>query len=243
MLLWIVMTAGTAFAGLVQTVTGFGSVVLMMLMFPFFFNMIDAPALALSINMLYCFVLCWKFRKSIDIHAALLPTLTYSVVSFAVTGLVKGADLRGLVIAFSCFLILLSIYLLFFSRRVKVKKPGAGMGIAIGVLSGASAGAFAIGGPPMAPYMMAATRDHKSYVASMQFMFSVTNVVNLAGRMVNGIYNWSLWRYVVVGSVCIIIGMYLGEWAAKRMQPEKLRMIVYSFVGISGLILLTQQIR
>ena len=241
-MLWIVMTAGTAFAGLVQTVTGFGSVVLMMLMFPFFFDMIDAPALALSINMLYCFALCWKFRKSIDLHAALWPTVTYSVVCFAVTGLVKGADLRGLVIAFSCFLMALRLYLLFVSSKVKMKKPGSGAGIALGVLAGVSAGAFAIGGPPMAPYMMAVTRDHKSYVASMQFLFAITNVVNVSGRMVNGIFDWSLWPYIAVGSICIIIGMYLGELVAKHLDPQKLRTVVYSFVGVSGVILLLQEL-
>ena len=241
-MLWIVMTVGTAFAGLVQTVTGFGSVVLMMLMFPFFFNMIDAPALALSINMLYCFVLCWKFRKSIDFRAAVLPTLTYSAVCFVVTGLVKGADLHGLIIAFSCFLIALSLYLLFVSAKVKIKKPKPGIGVVIGVLAGVSAGMFAIGGPPMAPYMMAATEDHRSYVASMQFLFAITNIVNVSGRMINGIFDWTLWPYIAVGSVCIIIGMYLGELVAKRLDPQKLRAVVYSFVGISGGILLLQEL-
>lgn len=239
-MLWIVMTMGTAFAGVVQTVTGFGSVVLMMLMFPFFFDMIDAPALALSINMLYCFILCWKFRRDIDWHATLLPTLTYSSISFLVTGLVKEADLRLLLIAFALFLVVLSLYLLFVSDKVKIKKPGVSVGVAFGVLAGTSAGLFAIGGPPMAPYMMAATKDHRAYVASMQLMFSVTNVVNVAGRMVNGIYNWSLWPYILTGSIFIIIGMYLGELVAKRLNPQKLRVIVYSFVGISGLILLLQ---
>lgn len=239
-MLWIVMTMGTAFAGVVQTVTGFGSVVLMMLMFPFFFDMIDAPALALSINMLYCFILCWKFRRDIDWHATLLPTLTYSSISFLVTGLVKEADLRLLLIAFALFLVVLSLYLLFVSDKVKMKKPGVSVGVAFGVLAGTSAGLFAIGGPPMAPYMMAATKDHRAYVASMQLMFSVTNVVNVAGRMVNGIYNWSLWPYILTGSIFIIIGMYLGELVAKRLNPQKLRVIVYSFVGISGLILLLQ---
>ena len=239
-MLWIVMTMGTAFAGVVQTVTGFGSVVLMMLMFPFFFDMIDAPALALSINMLYCFILCWKFRRDIDWHATLLPTLTYSSISFLVTGLVKETDLRLLLIAFALFLVVLSLYLLFVSDKVKMKKPGVSVGVAFGVLAGTSAGLFAIGGPPMAPYMMAATKDHRAYVASMQLMFSVTNVVNVAGRMVNGIYNWSLWPYILTGSIFIVIGMYLGELVAKRLNPQKLRVIVYSFVGISGLILLLQ---
>ena len=241
-MLWIVMTVGTAFAGLVQTVTGFGSVVLMMLMFPFFFNMLDAPALALSINVLYCFVLCWKYRKDIDWHAALLPTLTYSAVSFAVTGLVGEADLHALVIVFAAFLMLLSLYLLFVSEKLRLKKPSVAVGIGCGVLAGASAGLFAIGGPPMAPYMMAATKDHRGYVASMQLMVSVTNVVNLAGRMINGIFNWSLWPYMAAGSIFIITGMFLGELVAKRLDPQKLRVIVYSFVGISGLVLLLQQI-
>ena len=241
-MIWIVMTLGTAAAGAVQTITGFGSVVLMMLMFPFFFNMLDAPSLALAINMLYCFVLCWKFRKSIDFKTALWPTLTYSAVCFAVTGLVKGADLHALVMIFSCFLMALSLYLLFVSARVKVKKPGVGVGVAFGVLAGVSAGAFAIGGPPMAPYMMAATRDHKSYVASMQFLFVITNVVNLSGRMLSGMFDWTLWPYIAVGSVCILIGMKVGEAAAERIDPQKLRLAVYAFVGISGLILLLQNV-
>ena len=241
-MIWVVITLGTALAGAIQTITGFGSVVLMMLMFPFFFDMIDAPALALSINVLYCFALCWKYRRDIDWKAALLPTFTYSAVSFLVTGLVGAADLHILVITFAGFLMLLSLYLLFVSEKLQLKKPGIRVGIACGVLAGTSAGLFAIGGPPMAPYMMAATKDHRSYVASMQFLFSVTNVVNVAGRMVNGIYNWSLWPYILVGSVFIVVGMYGGELVAKRLEVQKLRIIVYTFVGISGLILLLQQV-
>ena len=239
-MLWVVMTAGVMLAGLVQTVTGFGSVVLMMLLFPFFFDMIEAPALALSINVLYCFVLCWRCRKDINWKAALLPTLTYSLVSFVITGLVREADLHVLIQIFAGFLILLSLYLLFAVDRVQVKKPGIGVGVACGILAGTSAGLFAIGGPPMAPYMMASTKDHKAYVASMQLLFSITNVVNLAGRMVNGIYPWSLWPYTVVGSVCILVGMLVGEAVAKRLNAQRLRVIVYTFVGISGVILLLQ---
>ena len=60
--------------------------------------------------------------------------------------------------------------------------------------------------------------------------------------MVNGIYNWSLWPYILTGSVFIIIGMYAGEIIAKRLEAQKLHVIAYVFVGISGLILLLQQL-
>lgn len=241
-MLWLTITLGTALAGTVQTVTGFGSVVLMMIMFPFFFSIIDAPALALAINMLYCAILCWKYRKSIDFKAVLLPTLLYSIVGFAVTGLVGDADLHILVIIFAIFLMLLSLYLLFVSHRIKLEKPKPIVGVGCGILAGVSSGLFAIGGPTIAPYMIAATKDHKSYVASMQFMFTVTNIVNLAGRAVNGIFNYAMWPYIAVGSVCILVGMKLGEVVSAKLNPAKLRAIVYSFVGISGLILLLQQL-
>jgi len=57
-MVWIVVTLGCLLAGLIQAVTGFGSVVLMMI-FPLCFDMIDAPALALTINQLFCTILCW----------------------------------------------------------------------------------------------------------------------------------------------------------------------------------------
>lgn len=240
-MLWLTITLGVILAGFIQTVTGFGSVVVMMILFPFFFSIIDAPALALAINMLYCTILCWKYRRNIDFKAVLLPTVLYSVVGFVVTGLVGDADLRTLVIIFAIFLMLLALYLLFVSKRIRLKKPNPIVGASCGVLAGVSSGLFALGGPMIAPYMVAATKDHKSYVASMQFMFTVTNIINLAGRIVNGIFNFTMWPYIAVGSICILIGMKLGELVAAKLDPEKLRIIVYSFVGISGLILLLQQ--
>lgn len=240
-MVWLVMTVGTALAGTVQMVTGFGSVVLMMVMFPFFFNMIDAPMLALSVNMLFTLVMCWRCRRRIDWKVVLWPTAVYSGVSFLVTGLVRDADLHRLVIAFAIFLMLLSLYFLLLSGKVKAK-PKTWVGIGCAAFAGTSAGLFAIGGPPMAPYFLAATDDHETYVASMQFMFVITNVVNLAGRMVNGIFNWSLWPYIAVGSVCILLGMKLGEIVSAKLKPESIRISVYAFVGISGLILLLQQL-
>ena len=76
----------------------------------------------------------------------------------------------------------------------------------------------------------------------MQLMFVVTNIVNIAGRIINGIFNWSLWSYIAVGSGCILVGLKLGEFVAGKINPARLRLVVYAFVGVSGLILLLQQV-
>ena len=119
-MIWFAVLVGSTLAGIVQTVTGFGAVVTMMMIFPFFFTMIDAPMLALAINTLYVFVLCWKYREHLDWRIALPPTIIYSVVGFLVTGLVGSVDLKVLVIVFAIFLIILSLYLVFVSSRIKL---------------------------------------------------------------------------------------------------------------------------
>ncbi len=241
-MIWFAVLVGSTLAGIVQTVTGFGAVVTMMMIFPFLFTMIDAPMLALAINTLYVFVLCWKYREHLDWRIALPPTIIYSVVGFLVTGLVGSVDLKVLVIVFAIFLIILSLYLVFVSSRIKLQKPSPLIGVGISFLSGVTSGLFAIGGPPMAPYMLAATKDHKSYLACMQLMFSISSLMNLIGRMVNGIFNYSLWPYIAAGSVCILVGMKFGEAITDRLNPDLLRRIVHIGVGVSGLILLLQNI-
>jgi len=241
MVTWIAVLLGSFVAGTLQTVTGFGSVMLMMMVFPFFFSILDAPTLSLSINMLYCIILAIQYRKDIDWRVTIPPTLVFSAVTFLITGLVGSADLTVLVIAFAIFLIGLSIYYLSVASKVRAK-PRPTVGIVCGALAGICAGLFALGGPPIAPYFLAATKNHKSYVASMQLLFLIANFVNLGGRMLNGIFNWSLWPYMAAGSVCILGGMVLGEKAAEKINPDKTRIIVYAFVGITGVVLLLQQL-
>ena len=47
-MIWPVVIASSLAAGIVQTVTGFGAVVTMMLVLPYFFDMIDAPTLDIA---------------------------------------------------------------------------------------------------------------------------------------------------------------------------------------------------
>ena len=240
-MIWPIVIASSLAAGIVQTVTGFGAVVTMMLVFPYFFDMIDAPTLALSINVIYCGVLCAKYLRYIDMHIAFWPTLAYSVVSFVVTGFVGDLRLRTLVILFAVFLMALSVYLLAFSARVR-GTPSRLLGFGCGIFSGVTSGLFAIGGPPMAPYFLAASKSHEAYVANMQFMFVISTAMNIIGRIKNGIFHYTLLPYIAGGTVCILIGMILGEKLSRRINAEKMKVIVYVFVGISGLVLLLQQL-
>lgn len=240
-MVWAVVAVASVAAGLIQTVTGFGSVVMLMLVLPFFFDMVDAPALALAINQLFCMVLLWQYRRHIRLRTALPPTLAYAAANVAAVRLVGGLDMRVLVIAFAIFLMALSLYFLLAAGRIRLRgSPAAGIGC--GLFSGVTAGLFAVGGPPMAIYFLAAADDHLSYIACMQFLFTITGAVNVAARVAGGLFHVSLLPYAAVGTVCILLGKVLGEKVSRRLNGELMRRLVYVFVGVSGLILLLQQV-
>ena len=184
-MIWFVVAATSLVAGIIQSVTGFGSVVFLMMILPFYFNMIDATALAIVINQLFCMVLCWKYRRHIQWRLTLPPTIAFSLASLLMLGIVDTLDLHVLVIVFAVFLVVLALYFLLAARRVQLTpKPAAG--VVCGFFCGISAGLFAIGGPPMALYFVTAARDHASYLACMQLLFSITGAVSLFGRVYNG---------------------------------------------------------
>ena len=72
-LIWLVVALLSMVAGLIQTVTGFGAVVLMMLVLPYFFPIVDASTLSLTIALVLCIVLCWQYRKHIPFRTVLPP--------------------------------------------------------------------------------------------------------------------------------------------------------------------------
>lgn len=240
-MIWAIVALGSAVAGVIQTVTGFGSVVFMMMSFPFFFDMIDAPALSLVINQLFCVVLLWQYRRHVCWKIVLPPTILYASLNFVVTQFVGKFDLRALTIALALFLLALSVYFLAVARHMQLR-PRPIVGVGVGILSGITAGFFAIGGPPVALYMVSATDDYESYQGCMQFLFTVTGIVNLAGRAVAGNIRAEILPYAGVGAVCILLGAVVGKRIVAHLNAETFRLVVYIFVGVSGVILLLQNI-
>lgn len=239
--IWIVVAALSTVAGLIQTVTGFGAVVLMMLVLPYFFPIVDASTLSLTIALVLCIVLCWQYRQHIPFRTVLPPTIVYTIVNYLVLQVVDRVNTGSLELVFALFLIALSVYYLFMAKKVRLA-PKPIVGIACGAFSGTTAAFFAIGGPPMAIYFLAATKDHYSYVASMQFMFVITTIAGLLSRAASGLYQLSFLPYAALGTAGMLVGMKLGKMVMDRLNADLMRRLAYLFVGISGLIFLLQSL-
>ena len=145
-MIWAVVAGASLIAGIIQTVTGFGSVVFLMMVLPFYFDMIDAPTLAIVTNQLFCMALCWKYRKYIRWRLALPPTLAFGAANLLTLPFVNGLDLHVLARVFAVFLMALAVYFLVVARRMCIRAPKPAAGVVCGALCGVSAGLFAIGG-------------------------------------------------------------------------------------------------
>lgn len=222
-------------SGIIHSATGFGAGIFLMLFFPSIFGMVSAPALSSAIVLGLEGALAWKFRKFVDWKICLLPTLVYILFSVTAIGMVNRTDMDGLTFAYGLFLVALSIYFFAFSAKLKFQANWQ-TATACGAISGIASGFFGIGGPLMAVYFVSATENKESYVANLQFLFTVTSIVNLITRIVNGIYTLNLLPLTLVGIVGILVGKAVGLKILNRLEPDTIRRLVYAFVGISGII-------
>lgn len=240
-MLWLALIAAAFLGGVVQTITGFGAGVVIMMFLPHFFDLLAAPAINSSICIGLSGTLTWKYRKSLKARLFLIPLLIYSFFALVCIQLVKGFDLEWLGTAFAVFLILLSLYSLFMAKNAAVK-PTPVVAFVCSMISGICGALFGIGGPLMALYFSAITTDREEYVANVQLVFFVSGVLLLGARVMNGLYTLSLLPMTIVGILCIRVGSRVGMLIAERIPTQALRKIVYLAVGVSGVIMLIEKI-
>jgi len=240
-MVYAVITAASVMAGVIQSVTGFGSAVFLMLIVPYFYDMVAASAISSSIAMGLGITLAWKFRAHLQWRTVILPAVVYLIGSVGAIQVMGDIDLDVLSLAFGVFLILLAAYFLVFSKRLKFTANWRSACVC-SAISGVTSGLFGIGGPLMAVYFVSASKGKESYIANLQFLFAVTNVVNFITRISKGFYTFDLVPVTLLGFAGITLGKKLGLKILDRLELEAMKKGVYLFVGISGILNVIQQL-
>lgn len=238
-LLSVILSA--AVAGLVQSVTGFGAAVVMMLVLPHFFSIPAASSIASAVCLGLNLVLLVRFRRHLDWRLWLLPTLPYLLTSTAAIHMVGQLDLKLLSAAFGGFLMVLAGYFFLFAHRASLR-PSWQSAALCGAASGVTSGLFGIGGPLLSLYFLPASGSKERYTANLQCSFFVTNLLNMFTRLSEGIMTTDLIPLILAAFLAINVGKEVGLRILGRLDEEKLRKLVYLFVGLSGLLNLLQNI-
>lgn len=232
------MTAAVVFltpiiAGLIQTVTGFGSGIFMMVFFPMLFPILGASAISSAISLAGTCTLSWHYRKYCKWKLTLIPALVYILVSSGAILLAPYLPTDILKKVFGVFLMLLSVYFLVFSSKLKIKATLLSATVC-GTLAGILGGLFGIGGPPMVIYFLAALDSKEEYLGTIQFHFFVTGVYMLFFRIYKGIFTMDMIPYVILGMAGMMIGKRLGTKIVDRINADTMKKLVYAFLGVSG---------
>ena len=209
------MSIGASF---IQRTTGFGFGIFIMTMLPFLMPTYgEATTLSGLLAITTSAAIVWRLRNYVTWQRLWPILLTFIIVStiaiFALTRIEDHILRRILGVA----LILISIYFMLFSTRIKLpttKKVQVGAG----ALSGLMGGFF---GMQMA-----------------QTYFLIGNLMMTGVRSYNGFFTTTVAVDYLYGLGGVIIGTILGAYVFKHIPNRIFRYIVYAYICISGVIIL-----
>ena len=150
----LTVVLATFLAGVIQTVSGFGGSLVLMMFLPAIMTLMDAITLNQTIMVVLDISLIVTYRRSIRFRQVLLPAIFCLIMTTVFTDLAMHLHISLMKLLFGLFLVGISIYFWFFSRKVRCAS-GWPMACTCCSLSGITNGMFGIGGPPIAVYYLA----------------------------------------------------------------------------------------
>lgn len=225
-------------ASFVQRTTGFGFGIFIMTMLPFLMPSYgEATALSGLLALTTSLIAAWKYRRLIT-WKRLIPILSvFLVVSSASICLLTRIHDDMLRRILGVILIIVSIYFAFFSKRIRFGTT-LPYQIGAGTVSGLMGGFFGMHGPPAVLYFISSEPDKEHYMGMIQTYFVITNAMMTLVRASNGFVTAAVGKSYLFCLAAVGIGAFAGGWAFRHIPGKIFPYVVYSYIGISGMIIL-----
>lgn len=228
-------------ASVVHGLTGFGFAMVLVIILPHigvnYFNMLSIISLfSILITLIYAIVYRKHFKWS------WMPPIIISCVLFDFLAVNLLAHYRDLNWSryLGVFLILLTLYFVFWQNKIKIK-ANTRNGFITGATGGFLEGLFGIGGPPAVIYFLAIAKDDKyAYLGTMQLYFVILCVFDLAFRIKLDLITLNLSSFLIPGLICILLGVFVGYKLVKLISPKQMKYAVYTLLFLNGFLLVLQ---
>lgn len=224
-------------AVLIQGVTGFGAGILLMVFYPFCFGMVRSSAMCQLLCAVLCISVVLRYRKYIRLRLCILPLLFYFPMYFGALQISMRIDMDQLKPVLGLFLILLAVYFILYSGKIHISASIRSAFICA-ALAGVIDAFFGIGGPTMVIYFMAVLTDKKEYPGTIQLFFAATSLYGTAVRTLSGQLTPDMILPLTAAAVTLLLGAYAGSKIVERIELEKMKLLVYGFIGVAGAITL-----
>lgn len=229
------LTVGASF---VQRATGFGFGIFIMTLLPFLMpSYAEATTLSGLLALTTSAIISFRMRRFIT-WKRLIPILftfiVISAVSICFLAKLHDTTLRKIL---GVILMFTSIYFAFFKNRISLKTT-LPYQIGAGTLSGVMGGFFGMQGPPAVLYFISSEPDKNHYMAMAQTYFLIGNAMMTLVRASNGFLTATVGRNYIFCLGGVLTGTLLGSWAFRHIPGRVFPYIVYTYIGISGLVIL-----
>ncbi len=227
-----------AAGALVQATTGFGFGILCMAVFPYVLpSYVQATAVSSICVATMSTMVAVRQRKHANFKIILPLFVGYSIASVWSVRYAKAQAEGFMIKLLGCVLILVSIYFIFFSDKIRIK-PTFANGVAAGLIGGVGSGLFSIGGPPVVLYLMSAVSGKEEYRACSLTYFAFGSWYVTAVRWSNGLLDAQTVQLWLMAIIALCAGTYIGNRIFDRINAATLKRLVYGFMAISGVTML-----
>ena len=181
-------------------------------------------------------IITFRMRKFITWKRLITILLTFMAVSAVAICMLTRIHDNTLRKILGIVLMITSLYFAFFKERIRLKTT-LPYQIGAGTVSGVMGGFFGMQGPPAVLYFISSEPDKNHYMAMAQTYFLIGNAMMTVVRASNGFLTATVGKNYVLCIGAVIIGTLLGSWAFRHIPAKIFPYIVYSYIGVSGLII------
>lgn len=235
---WLAMALAILFASLMRAFSGFGFALLAVPVFSLFLTPGDSVVLSASLTWLVTAMTYrswWGQFPTSGVPTMLLSSLLGTAIgaAFLVTMSVDG--FRG---AIGVVVIIASLLLFRVKPRPRlVSSPFAAV---VGLSSGVMNGAFAIPGPPVILYALAAITSPRESRAFLMMFFLFSNTVSLLAFATLGLVSERSLLLVPAALPVMLIGDGLGRWLFEKTGGAAYRPLAIGVSCLVGFIIVTK---
>ena len=227
-------------ASFIQRTIGFGFGIFIMTALPFLMpSYAEAVTLSGILSLTSAAVVMVKYVKYVTWKRFLPITFAFvifSTIAICMLDKIEGPIMRrilGVTLIFLCF------YFSFFKDKLqKLIRPTTPWQLGAGSLSGVMGGLFGMHGPPVVLYLIVSEPDKNHYMGMIQTYAVITNLTMLAVRAYNGNLTPAVGTTYIYALGGLTIGVLAGSLAFKHIPNRIFTYLVYTYIGISGLIIL-----
>ena len=225
------------FAGFVQGLTGFGSILVAAPLLCLIIDIKAAVPLCMLSSVVITSVLTFQLKQQCD-YKKIAPLCigTLPGIAFGVTIL---ASMHSGTIRFflGLLLILYSLYSLLFT--LKPRNLHQGWSLLAGFLSGAIGAAFGTGGPPTIIYTTLNNWKKDEVKATLTSFFLFNSLIISITHAISGLTTKTVFTYFLTAAPFILIGTLAGSRLYRFLTGEKYIKLIFFFLIVMGILMIT----